>query len=151
MAFASSSMKPIAKDSSLVYQPTATFRIAVAVSTVLFVTFAAISAVTGAATWVVVTLAGCALLGVLGIVESLIASVEVRTDEVAVRSLRGEKRFAFSDIEDVRLEGGQVHLKIRGAAWEHMPSWLPGRRAMSLRTQIAKRLKPNVARLEANP
>lgn len=135
----------VAETPGLVYAPTATFRIAVAISAILFLTFAAISAVTGQATWVVVTLAGCTLLGVLGIVESLIASVEVRTSEVAVRSLLGEKRFPFSVIEEVRLEGGQVHLKIRGAAWEHMPPWLPGRRAMSLRAQIARKLKAEAA------
>lgn len=135
-------MKPTAGGSGLVYTPTATFRIVVAASSFLFLTIAVISAVTGQATWVVVTLAGCTLLGVLGIIESLVSSVEVRTGHVVVRGLRGEKRFAFADVEDVRLEAGQVHLKIRGAGWEHMPPWLPGNRAMSLRAQIAKRLEP---------
>ena len=129
-------------DPSLVYLPTPTFRILVAASTVLFLIVAAITAVTDQATWVVAGLAVCTLLGVLGMVESFISSVEVGASDVTVRSLRGVKRFAFSAIEEVRLEAGQVHVKIRGAGWEHMPEGLPGNRAMSLRAQIAKRLEP---------
>jgi hypothetical protein len=138
--------KPDKRSAGLVYTPTPSLRVAMVLSTLLFAGFALITAATGGAAWVVVGLAAIAMLGVIAIAESLLARIEVRSTEVAVRGLRGVKTFGFTTIEEVRLEGGQVHFRVRGGGWVRMPPWLPGNRAMSLRSQVASRLKVQAER-----
>jgi len=126
---------------NLVYKPATAFRVRAVVLASLFILFTVITAVVGQRTWIVGPLIGCSVFAVIGIFEAFAVSIEVRASDVAVRDLRGEKSFAYSAIEEVRLEGGQVFLKIHDSGWQRMPTWLPWKRAMSLRAQVAKRLK----------
>ena len=75
-------------------------------------------------TWVSIGLTGAAvILGMGGILESLILRIELTDDAMIVTDLRGRKRYAITEIEGIEeAKGVPPALRLTGGKWVKVPS-----------------------------
>ena len=75
-------------------------------------------------TWVSIGLAaGTVVLGVGGIIETLILRIELTDDAMIVTDLRGRRRYAMADIERIEeAKGVSPSLLLKDGRWVKLPS-----------------------------
>ena len=116
------------------------FTVVVAASAVVLVAAAAVVAFTEQPSWVRIASVGWLVLAAAGLLELRVAREEFLAEALVTRSVLGSVTRLYSDIEDVQLADGQLHVKLRGSPWHHLPAWLSGAEAQSARAHLAKRI-----------
>lgn len=66
------------------------------------------------------------LLSLLAVIESFLAFVRLREQDLVVRSLFRTRRIPLRDVVDVKLEGGRTWLKLSRDEWYGLPEWVEG-------------------------
>jgi hypothetical protein len=92
--------------------------------TLLFAGMAFAAWRTGGWTWVSLSLAAASvILGLGGILETLLLRIELTDDAMLVTDLRGRRRYAMADIERVEeAKGVPPALLLRDGRWVKLPS-----------------------------
>lgn len=122
-----------------VYLPSGKVKVAVAAAAAVFLSATVVVALTEQPTWVRWASIAWVIVAAGGLLELQVARVELRSDAVITRSVLGAVTTPYSEIEAVKLEDGQLHLKLRTSSWRHLPAWLSGAAAQSARVHLAKR------------
>ena len=74
-------------------------------------------------TWVSMGMAGAVIIGIGGIVESLIVRIQLTDDAMIVTDLRGRKRYSITDIERIEeTKGGPPAILLKQGRWVKLPS-----------------------------
>ena len=73
--------------------------------------------------WITIGLAVAVVVGVAGIVESLIVRIELTDDMMIVTDLRGRRRYALTEIERIEeAKGGPPAILLKEGRWVKLPS-----------------------------
>ncbi len=104
----------------------------------LFAGFAAIAFATITSPLYGILLAAGAVLALIAIIDLRASRVVVESDAVRMVGLFKKERVAFSEIAEVKLDGGRTCLRLRSGEWKRLPEWLGA--SMSARHRIADRL-----------
>jgi hypothetical protein len=73
--------------------------------------------------WLTIGMVVAVIIGVLGIVESLVVRIQLTDDEMIVTDLRGRRRFTVAEIERIEeAKGGPPALRLKEGRWVKLPS-----------------------------